>query len=994
MAYKQPKVRSCDVLAGQQNYPNPDTVLDLFPLSAITPGVPRRIYHRGSKIYEEGSGSPIKLVGMNFTPTNTRPLSPEYMDRYIAKLKALGRNYVRIHKPETYLGYLVPYGGGTTIRGNRTYVKERWDEFHLFLYKLKQAGIVYSFNPGLSNMAWDTNGGDRFSGSFHNAGTIVLTRDGNGGIASATPAGTPTLYGFVPPSVFITDVPGSNGSGAEIQANINSAGTVTSYTVIKPGKNYSASVSAANYGGMGRALFRMRFDNRFLEHLRDMLCVDLLGAVSPYTGIPYWQENALFMVDIINESHLNYIMGLYNNASGIGNIPTQLRHGFVTYLADRFGDIATLNAAFGGTSYTGFWDDALRPMSKNSSSNGVTTTSTRAGRCLFVESCRWIDETDVAFYKYLVDAVKATGYKGLIATRDMPGEPAYTKMYAETGATMQAMHTYIGLCDDYTAGTVYRGSGGFVNGPIGAPYGIGMARTLASFMADRPWMFTETGQPLPGIYRGEFGLAYAGYGATHGAVGFTILGPTLPGFEFGTNDRSLRADWEPAPFESDFLQPASAWFGCRMFLRGDIDELPIAKTFTINNRALNNFTNRADLAAADPYVNYRQTDLPPEQVATIHNVRYVMAWDATDSQAIANAWMNSGSTGEAQKPVATRVTEEFAPTDETYKWVITRGNQDVSNSGDHNAMAMSYTRRQAGGQESCVGFDRVSGLFFVDSLRSQAIVASPRFAQMAASAVRKGNAFSENTGRDQYFSQGYAYDKNLEGNQFWHNLTIDYIEDGTFFGVTSHEKVPLSQAGRMIICASSNVYFAGATFQPNGKILAGLTLNGGTGYPAVTEFTFTGGVGMARVNVYSVGGVPTSYKILDGQQGGFTAAPGAVPIRVTAGAGTGLTFTNFVMADAPESDETTINVGFAGTRGWPLQQKRFVVRATLRDVDTTVPWVLYELDFTGKRIGRLPVKRTARGLQIHIDSSKTVQPSVYFELVKGTRYFKMNPNLP
>lgn len=991
MAYTMPRVRSCAPLAGQQFYPEQASILDLagFRRTASVAGARGRLVKSGGNIYEADEllkpveqRVPVRLVGNNSAATITHALDPAVAERMAKRLKARGINYVRLHHMEAYLmQWGAMYDMPSMVTGTRNYDPRRWAELDNFLYVLKQHGIYYSFSPASKNLALNTRGLDRWNETFNATGTITVTVT-NGVITSATRSGANATPYPDPPSIIVNDIANSNGNGAVLRCTINETTGIIDPTLIveNGGSGYLAGGSGTNatiatfYGGTGRLKPRLRIDPAIRQHWKDMLITDFLNHVSPHTGIPYWQEPALCMVECMNEAHLQILLGAYGTAF--------IRPSWVNWLVARYGTIANLNAAWGGATFAGFWDANLTLIL----GAFAPADGTKPNVARWSDSQKFIADNDVSLYSWMCNEIRATGYPGMVVCRDMVGEPVFSRLYAETGCDMQSIHLYPALADDFAAGSKYStAAAAAANAPAHYAYGTNPFNLgLAVITENVPWMLGEYGFAWPGIYRGEMGLLAAGYCSTHNSSGVTLHAETYNSFVFGPSNRTGLRSLRPNQHEHDPLSNGSTWLMAIVLHRGDIATLPITKTVVLNHRALNSMPDAAAMQAATLTYSFTQAGSPASYQTVMPSARQVVRWDTVNPNdlTIGNAWRTDINKSTELQLNDHGFNSGNAAQFEVSDWVFGRGNTTVWGNYEYPTSAIRYVKR-VNNKPAEVFADRQAGLMGISTPRTQALVSSGKFAQGVASHVRKGNVIAvANTNKNVVAEQGYAYVANFKGNRFWENLSVDFIEDGTLLGVTSADLRPIAETDRMVVVASSNYYNTGQSHLPCEKIISSITLAGGTGYPDISEWAISqSSAAQASVIVTSVGGVPTSWRIVS-QSGNFTTTA-LTASRVNGGAGTGLAFT-FTLADAPESAEAKMETPFGGAQeGWPILQKRFVVSFSLIGIDMRKNWVLYELDFTGKRVSQLPVvKRIRSGIKVRIDSSRTAQPAVFFELVQ------------
>lgn len=997
MTYQQPPTRSCAALAGEQYFADEGTILDLskFRRTASVAGARGRLVKVGANIYEAdellkpvNDRIPVRLVGNNSGHVITNPLDPARAQRMAKKLKARGFNFARIHGIESYLMqwgdmYELPV---TNVTGTRNYSPDRWAELDNFLYVLKQNGIYYSFGPASKNLAMNIFGRDRWDEVFNVTGTATATIV-NGKITSVAPLANNAVKYPDPPTVLCVDAVNSNGHGAVIRSTIDAIGNITGYIVDNQGDGYTASNGTPNgtsttvithFGGTGKCKMRLRMDQVMRNHLRDVH-YDFLNRVSPHTGVAYKDEPALCMVEIMNEAHMQII---------IGTALTQVRPLWVNWLADRYGTIATLNAAWGGTTFQGFWDAGLQIILGTSS----PPDGTKGAIARWSDSQKFIADNDVEFYSWFVNQIKATGYPGMIVCRDMVGEPVISRLYAETGCDMQSVHAYPALADSFNTGVKFStAAAAAANAPAHYAYGTNPIYLCLGVVTENvPWMFGEFGFCWPGIYRGELGLLAAAYSSTHNSSGICLHSEAYNSFEFGPSNLNGMKALRPNQYDHDPLSNGSVWLMSLAYSRGDIKTLPITKTYIMNHRALNSIPDAASMQAATLTYSFVQAGTPSAFQAVVPCARHVVRWDTTNPHdlTIANAWRT-----DIVKNTATLMADHGFNSGnvsqyELSDWILSKGNDTLWGSYEYPASAIRYVKAESG-KPAEVFADRQAGLFGISTPRTQALVCSGKFAQGVASHVRKGNAMAvANASKNVVAEPGFAYHTNFKGRRFWEQLSVDYIEDGTLLAVTSSDLRPISECENLVVVVGSNYYNTGQTHQPCEKIISSITLGGtASGYPDVTEWAISqSSAAQASVIVTSVGGVPASYRIVS-QSGNFTSTSLTVS-RVNGGAGTGLTWA-FTLADAPESAEMCMGTPFTGTEeGWPILQKNFTTVFTLTGLDMSVPWVLYELDFKGHRVSSFPTRKTRRGLQVKIDSLHSVKPTVYYELVKGQRHYK------
>lgn len=956
MNYTPLKVRTVEDLNGLNFYPDPGTILDIsrYVSTSKPAGSKGKIIAVGEYFEEANNpGVHVRFVGNNTAATLGSPLNKAMINDIVTKFTVKGYNYIRLHGIENYLMIDgVPYGTSYGRLGNRNYSPTRWDELDFFLYSLKQAGVYYSFGPASSNLVWNMNGYiDRYDRNINTSGTATAVISG-GKVTAINLVTAGTGYWF-PPAVVLTGVAGQEGYGAKAKAILNASGVITGYEVTDGGFNYTAAPTITHYGGNGTAKPRLRIQDEVKDLYKSMVS-DILNHVNPYSGLAMKDDPALMFVECYNESHMSV---LNSGAIFPSFIPL-----WQEWIAKRYGTIANLNTRY-ASSFTSFNDVGLIARIP-----GLSNSATVFDKWHSLDSVYFFNQHDVTFYKECTASIRAAGYTGMITTRDMGGDPIMPKIFYETNADFQTYHAYPSLSDVYKPNNKMNSGNAYNNAPnsFGTSALVGCLTAIAP---GTPKFWTEAGYSMPAKYRGEYGPVFAAYSSMYNFSGICLHADALSTNKFGysfnpVNNKSLY----PHQYDHDPLCASSVFLMSLMFHRRDIDELPVDKTYVMNDKAMGNYKDPFETNT--PNFGYRQIYAGIEFVTIPGMSRVEAVWDPTDNTAIGSAFLP-----ERMKSIATQLTEAgYNSTHETYNWVVTKGNNSVSQ--DQTAGAIRYTRNRQ------VFADKVAGLFGINTPRTQLIVPSKPFTQGAANVVKYGDSYLDNTSRMVPNAFSNSYKLNFLGNRFWENLEVNYIEDGVLLGVTSSSMEPISSASTLIVVAASNCYNNGATWFSNASTIDSVPVtNGGSGFTSSPNISFTGGSGNSAVAVGIIsGGVLTGVRMIDGGTGYVEG----VVATVVGGGGTGAVLGAPVLVDDDPAKEILLATPWLsdGKEGWPFGIQRHVVDFNIIGVNNSIPWRLSEVNYSGQIIASYPVRKITNGINVRIDSSKLKAPSVYFQLTK------------
>jgi len=310
----------------------------------------------------------------------------------------------------------------------------------------------------------------------------------------------------------------------------------------------------------------------FLREVQDLQIqqvVNMLNHKNPYTGLLYSKDPVIFMVEMYNEDSILW----YETHNSLQKYPTvrkRASQGFCAWLKKKYGTEAALNKAWGKKAFNifakdGFDNESLAQGSIVPAGNPWFFANSRpAQRRRFLDTMRFLYETQNEFYDRYAKAIRGTGYEGEILSSNWQAGGGISHFYN--------LHSdaRIGLIDRHN----YFGGGGskIANTSMLSVAGSGMLSMGMQQVSDRPFMVsewihvapTEWGVEGPAIM-GAYGMGLQGWDVSH----------IFQNGNSGTFSSVVaRRPWDACVPQVQGVFPAVA----RHVLRGDITQSPVTAT--------------------------------------------------------------------------------------------------------------------------------------------------------------------------------------------------------------------------------------------------------------------------------------------------------------------------------------------------------------------------------------------------------------------------------
>jgi hypothetical protein len=276
------------------------------------------------------------------------------------------------------------------------------------------------------------------------------------------------------------------------------------------------------------------------------LVAKLWGAKNPYTQLSTLEDPALAGIILVNEGGLAFIL---RNTSAA---PAGLQARFVDWLKARYGDTATLTAAWGDLAPSESLEQGIINLPLNS-----TTRSPRQA-----DLQRFYTDLEAATANWMTQYLRGLGYPGLVTSLD--NQNTLQAHAARSHLAWVDQHGYHDYPTGFLTGTRTQASS-FGKGAAVYVQNLALAR-----YAGRPFTVSEYGQPFWNAWRRESGLVVPGYAALQG---WDMLCEHAAGpieLAYGQSSALRREAIYPFGVGMDPITRVGQTLAALLYLRGDV----------------------------------------------------------------------------------------------------------------------------------------------------------------------------------------------------------------------------------------------------------------------------------------------------------------------------------------------------------------------------------------------------------------------------------------
>jgi hypothetical protein len=319
-----------------------------------------------------------------------------------------------------------------------------------------------------------------------------------------------------------------------------------------------------------------------LQELNIALTVDMLNHVNPHTGLRYADDPALAFVEFQNEDNI-FWSAIERSLEQAPTYRALLCNQFSEWLVRKYGTQAALDKAWGkenipeGESLSA---GNIYPQPNHGLFSWEYETALRENREMathILDKMRFLYEKQVEFYRKFEDAVRATGYKGVLVAscwQAGSGISHFYNLHADYLTGMIDRHNYFGGGE---GGHSMR-QGLVNNSSMLAEPGSGLFSAGLQLVIDRPFAFSEWMSLVPNQWTAEaspiiaiYGMGLQGWDASFSfATDIPRFSPYLQSEHHGVYNAT-------SPLHIG-LYPVLA----RMIYRGDITESPVIATRNVH----------------------------------------------------------------------------------------------------------------------------------------------------------------------------------------------------------------------------------------------------------------------------------------------------------------------------------------------------------------------------------------------------------------------------
>ncbi len=259
-----------------------------------------------------------------------------------------------------------------------------------------------------------------------------------------------------------------------------------------------------------------------LQNLHIELIVNLLNHKNTHTGLRYADDPALLFVELQNEDNIFFA----TTAAMIEKCPTYknlLTEKFTIWLKKKYGDQKTLKKAWGNRAFA--WGKEVKNINWNLDKKNITPVvnhgiydyeykkAHRNNQPLprfLSDMAIFLFGEQTKYYNKCVEAIRKTGYKGLIITSNWQagsGVSHYLNLLADDKTGIIDRHNYFGGGTGHTLA-----AGKFNNQAMVSDPGSGLLSAGMQQVLNRPFSCSEWMSIIPNEWTAEAGPVIAVYG--------------------------------------------------------------------------------------------------------------------------------------------------------------------------------------------------------------------------------------------------------------------------------------------------------------------------------------------------------------------------------------------------------------------------------------------------------------------------------------------------
>lgn len=319
-----------------------------------------------------------------------------------------------------------------------------------------------------------------------------------------------------------------------------------------------------------------------LQELSIELTVNMLNHVNPHTGLRYADDPALAFIEFQNEDNI-FWSAIERSLDQAPTYKTMLSRQFSEWLQERYGNQAALEKAWGKENIPkeeSLQKENIFPQPSHGLFSHEYETAIKEERPMaqhILDKMQFLYETQLDFYTRFEEAIRETGYKGVLVGSCWQAGSGLSHFYnlrADYEVGMIDRHNYYGG----GAGGHQLGEGEVKNISLLKSPGSGILSTGLQQVADRPFSLSEWISLVPNEWTAEAAPLIAVYGmGLQGWDASYSFATDLPRFSRLLESERHGVYNATSPLHIG-LYPALA----RMIYRDDIKESPVIATRNVH----------------------------------------------------------------------------------------------------------------------------------------------------------------------------------------------------------------------------------------------------------------------------------------------------------------------------------------------------------------------------------------------------------------------------